>query len=877
MKDATKLDLMKLFYDDLLLEKKLLGERAHKAIREMETQVSALKKKKKFRLADRIKRRIEALWSPVLEVQAEQKAASTAKQEADRHMAVMKIEEQYIKWRSRVKEKREQMKQKFTPRGNSLVINTSGVTPRAAGLSTPRGYQAGLQISAGTSHVCLVHRSGQLYTWGIGAAGRLGLDTTEQGDPQKDVNVPRLVQALQGRPVLKVSCGYSHSGAVAAGGDLYMWGSAASGKCGLGESVKDQDCYCAVPTKVIVGANYKVRKVSCGSMHSAVVTEAGQLYVFGCGDGGRLGLGWGIYATVYEPCLVSFLQHERISTVSCGNTSTVALTEIKHEWMGEGEQRYRGLTGGRVYIAGSGNVFGRSYERFTLLSSMESIPVKQASAGYQHTALVTADGELYCWGHNRSICCGVSPQAKFIEEPTKVSCLFESVKNLALGGRAEQSSTYNNREASYAVNGDLSGYGLKKVTSTQLDPQAWWEVDLGRIASIDQIKIWNRTDIPTDSSAPRDQFTSRLFPCWVMVGLFPFERSVGADSLYRSLEAATAKAKFSEHSRLSAWKCPVNTQGRYVRVQLEGFNYLTLAEVEIFGSFGVNRGVGRVSYAVAGRDVTVAVIRPSNDPRDVESRYKRAAYADALNADILRQLETYALVYDKYGRGDVVGECTICQPQQTCEICRIRQKYKEEIEKMPVGIGGRRPTLDAIGEYLISSNKPELVPVVPRRKIRPTRLQLLTRNLTRGVKSIATLLSGRKGTQISAADEALIRSFDAEQIAQTVSAEKAQEAGKSVDEVYGGTSPSTVVNDKKFSPIKEDASSVSATPIKRSVTIVPPVLTSDEFLLESNKGSNIEILKEKGKDPFPKNLRYKMIAAQEIRNRQKTLPNIDNI
>lgn len=41
-----------------------------------------------------------------------------------------------------------------------------------------------MAISAGANHVLLVHRSGQLYTWGVGASGRLGLDLSEGGNPQ---------------------------------------------------------------------------------------------------------------------------------------------------------------------------------------------------------------------------------------------------------------------------------------------------------------------------------------------------------------------------------------------------------------------------------------------------------------------------------------------------------------------------------------------------------------------------------------------------------------------------------------------------------------------------------------------------------------------
>eukprot|EP01036_Dinobryon_divergens_P039279 gene39279-51754_t len=448
----------------------------------------------------------------------------------------MRKEENYIKWRKRIKDQRENMKEKFTPIVNSLEIKVSGITPRAGGMQTPRG--------------------GQLYSWGVGAAGRLGLDVTEQGDPQKDVDKPRVVQSLIGIPILKISCGYSHSGAVASGGDLYLWGSAASGKCGLGESVKAQDCFCSIPTVISLGQGIRARKVACGSMHTAVVTEAGQLYVFGCGDGGRLGLGWGRRDTVYVPRLVECVLHERLSSVSCGNSSTIVVTEIRQDWQGDTETRYRAVTGGKVYIAGSGNVFGQFYEEFTLLKSMEKYPIKQVAAGYQHSVLLTADGEVYSWGNNKGICCGHSPHVHFVEHPTRMACLYQGVRNLSIGCTAEQSSTYNNREATAACNGDKSGFGIRKVTSTQQDPQGWWEVDLGQMALIDEIRVWNRTDVPLDPSAPRDQYTSRLFPFWAMVGVHPFVKDTGADSLQSSLQDAIARTKFTEASRCSKWRCP---------------------------------------------------------------------------------------------------------------------------------------------------------------------------------------------------------------------------------------------------------------------------------------------------------------------------------
>lgn len=724
MGDVTKMELVEELYHDIILEKRLLGERAHKAIRELENQVAQLRKRRKMKLAATVQSNIEKMWEPLREVQAEKRAEEKAKKVIEMNNKAMKLESDYVEYRQRLINKREKMEPSYTARGNSLEIDLNGLTARGPGLSTPRGYQSALQLSAGTAHACLVHKTGQLYTWGVGASGRLGHDLSERGDSQADVSKPTLVQALRNHPVVRASCGHSHTGAVIAGGDLYMWGSTAFGKCGLGgpEVLGTQDCYCSIPTRVLVGKDdCRIKKISCGAAHTAVITEKCHLYVFGCGDGGRLGLGEGRHANVYIPTLVESLLHERIVSVSCGNTTTVALTEISYALVGPIGFQIRKMVGGKAYLAGSGNVFGQQYSTFTYFKDMADIPIKRASCGYQHTALVTAEGELYCWGHNRTVCCGVAPHVKFIEHPLPVSCLFENVKNLALGCKAEQSSTYNSREATAATDGDCDGFGLRKCTSTQQDAQPWLEIDLGQIALIDEVRLWNRTDTPHDSSMPSDYFTCRLFPCWVMIGIDPFDRTPGGVGLQNAKSECVAKMKFTENTRVSSWKCPGNTQGRYVRVQLEGFNFLSVAQVEVLGNWGISTGVGRVSYAIAGRDVTIAVIRPKNDPIDIDNIYQRAVYADAGNGDILRQYETYALEYDKYGRGDMITKCLICRGQTLCEICLLKKMYSEEINTMPPGIGGRRRRLDSIDDFLVNSHKPKLVLPTIHRVHRPSK------------------------------------------------------------------------------------------------------------------------------------------------------------
>ncbi|QTD39109.1 discoidin domain-containing protein [Polaribacter batillariae] len=145
-------------------------------------------------------------------------------------------------------------------------------------------------------------------------------------------------------------------------------------------------------------------------------------------------------------------------------------------------------------------------------------------------------------------------------------------ENLALNKPATQSSTYTSAEASRAVDGNIDvKYTNNSVTHTNLDAQAWWEVDLGQLADISHIKIFNRLDCCSD----------RLTNYHIFVSDVPFTSNTLSDTQNQvgvSDYHKTGQASFPTRN-------DVNRTGRYVRVQLEGTNYLTLAEVQVFGKF----------------------------------------------------------------------------------------------------------------------------------------------------------------------------------------------------------------------------------------------------------------------------------------------------
>ena len=146
-----------------------------------------------------------------------------------------------------------------------------------------------------------------------------------------------------------------------------------------------------------------------------------------------------------------------------------------------------------------------------------------------------------------------------------------SIVNLARGKQARQSSTGYGGDAGRAVDGNTNGvYSANSVSHTDNQPQDWWEVDLGAIYNIGLIKIWNRTDCCSE----------RLSNFHVMVSEEPFRSSNINDSLAQP-------GIWSSHNRGTAGRTTeirVNAQGRYVRIQLAGTNWLQLAEVEVFGN-----------------------------------------------------------------------------------------------------------------------------------------------------------------------------------------------------------------------------------------------------------------------------------------------------
>jgi len=145
-----------------------------------------------------------------------------------------------------------------------------------------------------------------------------------------------------------------------------------------------------------------------------------------------------------------------------------------------------------------------------------------------------------------------SPSAVRNATPTRGSILSQ-------GRPATQSSDPFGGVASRAVDGNTDGdWNHGSVTHTDFQAGAWWQVDLQAAHNINSVVVWNRTDCCGERLTNFRAQVSSDGSTWTST-TFPGTPSPSAE-IY--LGAASA---------------------RYIRIQLVGTNYLTLAEVQVYG------------------------------------------------------------------------------------------------------------------------------------------------------------------------------------------------------------------------------------------------------------------------------------------------------
>ena len=234
-------------------------------------------------------------------------------------------------------------------------------------------------VSAGYEHSLAITADGAVWSWGVGAYGRLG-----HSDRQQQL-LPKKVEAFAGQRVVAVSAGEYHSLALTADGAVWSWGFGHQGRLGHGDEQDHQQ----LPKKIEAFAGRRVVAVSAGYSYSLALTADGSVWSWGYGGQGRLG--HGDEQSQLLPKKIEAFAIQRVVAASAGAWHSLALT-----------------AGGGVWSWGGG-VFGRlghGDEQQQLLpkkvETLEGRRVVAVSAGSDHSIALTADGATFAWGKGES-------------------------------------------------------------------------------------------------------------------------------------------------------------------------------------------------------------------------------------------------------------------------------------------------------------------------------------------------------------------------------------------------------------------------------------------------------------------------------------------
>ena len=234
--------------------------------------------------------------------------------------------------------------------GGSASSETTKLLPNLANIKV-------IQVACGEFHSLALAENGDLYTWGIGFEGQLGLTS-----PYKVASSPRYLRFFYRNPVKFITCGHNYSLAITRNCNLYGWGENKLGQLGLGhiqivetptlipildKNGEQEGCASSESLvnnkldRVYTEKPLKCCYVSAGYSHTCVVTEEGWPVTFGLNIYGQLGIG--NTNTSFEPRLLEKDEGgellETIVKCACSTSGTFLISKS-----------------GKLYTCGSGEI-----------------------------------------------------------------------------------------------------------------------------------------------------------------------------------------------------------------------------------------------------------------------------------------------------------------------------------------------------------------------------------------------------------------------------------------------------------------------------------------------------------------------------------------
>nr|CAJ2469988.1 unnamed protein product [Leishmania braziliensis] len=323
-----------------------------------------------------------------------------------------------------------------------------------------------VHVAAGYAFAMAIVGGHHVYFWGNNNHGQSGRGRSHFDLSTKKVEAPVLVETLEGKNIIQLSCGSFFALALSADGSLYSWGLVDCVGLGtpeeverlyhgvLGESLSNERRAVVLtpqlvtvkgrrriaPGEATVTVPERIVRIRAGQWHSGAINEHGELFTWGVGYQGRLG--HGSKSPAYVPTLVrGALEGHRVVDVACGSFHTVALTAAGAVFCwGDNASGQCGTT------AGSPDAFTAPY-RVVGLEYVAGGVARSIACGRQHTVVVMEGPQPWC----PQPCCRVDSAEFGCHSHAQVYCFGEATRT------ANASGSSGSAVAAAAVSGVARG------------------------------------------------------------------------------------------------------------------------------------------------------------------------------------------------------------------------------------------------------------------------------------------------------------------------------------------------------------------------------------------------------------------------------------